>query len=140
MKVSLDVDDIQSGIEDVVELTDYLIPSEAEKFYRARGLSGLTELARQSRGFVAMTRGREGTAAIWNGRAPGLPRPSRRYQRGRRRVSRAFIYSLFQNWSVERCLLFAGAAASLSCTRVGARAGRSPLPVERSSPAELKWK
>lgn len=38
-----------------------------------------------------------------------------------------FIYSLFQNWSVQRCLLFAGAAASLSCTRVGARASIPPL-------------
>ena len=133
MKVSLDVDDIQSGIEDVVELTDYLIPSEA--FVRnftghEDWRSGLTELARQSRGFVAMTRGREGTAAIWNGRIFQLPAFSVRPvdTNGAGDVFHgAFIYSLFQNWSVERCLLFAGAAASLSCTRVGARAGIPPL-------------
>ena len=133
MKVSLDVDDVQPGIREVVELTDFLIPSEA--FVRnftgyEDWRQGLRELARRSRGFVAVTRGRKGTAAIWNGRIFQLPAfPVRPIDtNGAGDVFHgAFIYSLFQDWSVQRCLLFAGAAASLSCTRVGARAGIPPL-------------
>lgn len=133
MKVSLDVDDVQPGIHEVVELTDFLIPSEA--FVRnftghEDWRSGLGDLARRTHGFVAMTRGREGTAAIWNGRIFQLPAfPIRPVDtNGAGDVFHgAFIYSLFQDWSVERCLLFAGAAAGLACTRVGARSGIPPL-------------
>jgi sugar/nucleoside kinase (ribokinase family) len=35
----------------------------------------------------------------------------------------AFIYGLLQNWSLERIMGFANAAAGLSCSRLGARAG-----------------
>jgi sugar/nucleoside kinase (ribokinase family) len=33
----------------------------------------------------------------------------------------AFIYGLLQNWSLEKIMTFANAAAGLNCTRLGAR-------------------
>jgi ribokinase len=39
----------------------------------------------------------------------------------------AFLYGLFQDWSVGRCLRFANSAGALSCTQYGARGGIPPL-------------
>ena len=38
-----------------------------------------------------------------------------------------FIYGLLRNWSLERIMAFANAAAGLNCTHLGARSGIPPL-------------
>lgn len=144
MKVCVDIDKTPPGVEDLVANVDLLVASLS--FVREFGGSddwrqGLGNIARQSPGFVAVTRGEEGSAAIWNGEVFEFPA----YEieavdsTGAGDVFHgAFIYGILQSWSIGRCMRFANAAGGLACTRLGARAGipaiEEVLELERSRP------
>ncbi|MDA2935064.1 PfkB family carbohydrate kinase, partial [Acidobacteria bacterium AH-259-D05] len=76
MKVSLDIDKVQSGVEELLSLTDFLIPSvnfvqefSANQDWR----EGLFALSQHTSGFVGVTRGKEGAAALWKGSVIEVP-------------------------------------------------------------------
>ncbi|MBI3941078.1 MAG: hypothetical protein HY315_09600 [Acidobacteria bacterium] len=129
MRVSLDIDKLQPGVEELLALTDFLIPtvSFVHQFSAsADWREGLKVLCKATSGFVAATRGSQGAAAVWQDRIfeiPGYPVAPVDTTGAGDVFHGAFIYALFQNWSVRRCLQFANAAGALACTRYGARGG-----------------
>ncbi len=133
MKVSLDIDKVQPGVEELLALTDFLIPGtsflhefSAQEDWR----KGLRALSETTSGFVAVTRGKEGVAALWEDEIfeiPGMEVNSVDTTGAGDVFHGAFLYGLLQGWSVGRCLGFANAAGALSCTQYGARGGIPPL-------------
>ena len=133
MKVSLDIDKLQPGVEELLALTDFLIPSVGfvQEFSGnhdwKEGLRALSEL---TSGFVGVTRGKEGAAALWDGEVfeiPGIAVESVDTTGAGDVFHGAFLYGLLQGRSVGGCLRFANAAAALSCAHYGARGGIPPL-------------
>ncbi|RPI20248.1 MAG: hypothetical protein EHM61_27465 [Acidobacteria bacterium] len=129
MKVSIDIDKVQPGVEELLSMIDFAIPS-ANFVCQFAGTSdwrqGLRELARVVPGFLACTLGSGGVGVLWDDEIVDVPGISVRAvdTTGAGDVFHgAFAYSLFQNWSIERCLRFANVAGALACTRLGARAG-----------------
>ena len=133
MKVSLDIDKVQPGVEELLSLTDFLIPGSgfvrefsAQEDWR-RGLRALSEA---TSGFVAVTRGKEGVGVLWEDEIfeiPGTAVDSVDTTGAGDVFHGAFLYGLFQDWSVGHCLRFANGAGALSCTQYGARGGIPPL-------------
>jgi sulfofructose kinase len=129
MKVSIDIDKVQPGVEELLELVDFVIPSQhfVMQFAGTRDWRlGLRSVASVTRGFVAITRGNEGCAAIWEDEiveTPGIEVRAIDTTGAGDIFHGAFIYGLFQGWSVGRTLRFANVAGALACTRLGARAG-----------------
>lgn len=82
-------------------------------------------------GFLAMTLGAHGAAA-WVGDQciyfPGISVNPVDTTGAGDIFHGAFIFALLQNWSLEKIMSFANAAAGLSCLHLGARAGILPLP------------
>ena len=139
MKVSLDVDDVQPGIQKVVELTDFLIPSEAfvKNFTGHEDWrSGLRELALRTCGFVAMTRGSEGNLERQDLPAPRLPCPSRRYQlRETSFTERSSTASSRTGaWRVASSLPAPPRGPAPASADRHPPLGRGPFPVEDPSP------
>ncbi len=133
MKVSLDIDRVQPGVEELLALTDFLIPGTSflHEFSASKDWSkGLRVLSEATSGFVAVTLGKEGAAALWEGKIteiPGIAVNSVDTTGAGDVFHGAFLYGLFQAWSVGYCLRFANAAGALSCTQYGARGGIPPL-------------
>lgn len=133
MIVSLDIDNPGPGVDEVLALTDFALPTEA--FVCRYGETtdwrqGLRQVARACPGFVAATRGKRGVGVHWEGEIVEVPSfPIRAIEStGAGDVFHgAFVYSLFQDWTIERSLRFANAAGALACTRVGARGGIPPV-------------
>ena len=133
MKVSLDIDKVQPGVEELLGLIDFLIPSV--NFVRQfSGIQnwreGLLVLSEHTAGFVGVTRGSQGAAALCEGNLVEFPgiRVKCVDTTGAGDVFHgAFVYALLENHSVGTCLRFANTAAALSCTRYGARGGIPPL-------------
>ena len=129
MKVSLDVDKVQPGVEEVLGLADFTIPSldfVLQFSGKTTWQEGLREIAKLALGFVAVTLGKRGAGVVWDGqvvRVPGFPVESVDTTGSGDIFHGAFVHGLFENWNVETCLRFANAAAALSCTRPGARGG-----------------
>ncbi len=96
------------------ELTGIADPSEA-----------LLALGKICHGFVASTKGAQGVIAAVNGRCVHFPafKVQAVDTTGAGDVFHgSFIYGLLQNWSLQRIMSFANAAAGFSCTRLGALA------------------
>ncbi len=135
MQVSLDIDGPQPGVEELLRLTTFLIPSlDFVRKFTGRGdwRQGLLELANLTDAFVATTRGSKGSAVAWKGEiieVPPFPVETVDTTGAGDVFHGAFVYSLFQNWNVARCLRFASTAAGLTCRRLGARNG-IPTPEE----------
>ncbi len=129
MKVSVDVDKVQPGVEEVLKLADFAIPSlDFVLQFSRKGAwqEGLEEISKLVPGFVAVTLGKQGVAALWDGQiveVPGFPVEPLDTTGSGDIFHGAFVYGLFQDWSAQTCLRFANGAASLSCTRPGARGG-----------------
>lgn len=129
MKICLDLDRVEAGVEELLAIADFVLPSE--NFVRSfSGRSdweyGLLAVSRATEGFVAVTRGVYGVAAFWEGeivRVPSFPVKVVESTGAGDVFHGAFVYSLFQDWSIEHCLRFSNAAGALACTRVGARGG-----------------
>ncbi len=129
MKVCLDIDKVQPGVEELLELIDFALPT-ANFLKRFTGLSdwrqALFRVGEATRGFVACTRGSEGCAALWEDEiheVGGFPMRAVDTTGAGDVFHGAFVYALLQNWSVGRCLRFSNAAAALSVTRIGSRGG-----------------
>ncbi|MFQ5737368.1 MAG: carbohydrate kinase family protein [Acidobacteriota bacterium] len=128
VKVCIDIDKAQPGVEALLRLIDFALPSVnfVQQFARRRSWRDcLLDVAEITPGFLAVTRGKEGCAAVWDGEIIEVPgfRVNAVDTSGAGDVFHgAFIYSLFQNWSVYRCLRFANVAGALACTRYGVRA------------------
>lgn len=133
MKISVDIDKVQPGVDRLLELTDFVLVSS--NFVREfSGLKdwkdGLLKVSRVTRGLVGVTRGRQGSAIIWENEiieVAGLPVDSVDSTGAGDIYHGGFIFGLFQGWSLGRCLQIANAAGALACTEYGARKGIPPL-------------
>ena len=129
MQVSLDVDVPQPGVEELLRLTSFLIPSLefVQKFTgREDWRQGLLALTNLTDAFVATTRGSKGSAVVWEGEiieVPPFPVETVDTTGAGDVFHGAFVYSLFQKWNVARCLHFASITAGMACRRLGARNG-----------------
>jgi sulfofructose kinase len=129
MKTSLDIDKVQPGVEALLEQIDFAIVSAnfAQQFSGSRDWrTGIRAVAEAAPGFVAVTLGKEGVGVLWEGellQVPGISVEAVDTTGAGDVFHGAFAYSLFQNWSVERCLRFSNVAGALACTRYGARGG-----------------
>lgn len=129
MRVSIDIDQVQKGTEELLRLADFLIPtlSFVDEFSGTKDWKlGLRRLASTTNGFVAVTLGKEGSAFLWEDEiyhVEGFEVDSVDTTGAGDVFHGAFLYSLFQDWTINQCLCFANAAGALACTRYGARGG-----------------
>ncbi len=134
--VIADLDEIYPGVEDLLANIDYLIVSR-DFPCRLMAETNLEEaLRRMQRRYgcrlAAATLGEDGVLA-WNGKqfhhTPAYHVPVVDTTGAGDIFHAGFIYGLLQNWSLERQLDFACAAAALNCTAVGARGGIQPIEI-----------
>ena len=133
MKVSLDIDEVQSGVEELLGLADFVIPTiefvqdfTNEEDWR----KGLSVMASLVPGLLAVTRGREGAAVFYGGKIfefSGITVDTLDTTGAGDIFHGAFLYGLFQGESLGFCFRLANTAAALSCTRFGARPGIARL-------------
>jgi len=129
MKVCLDIDRVEPGVKELLALVDYLIPNTAFvlKFAETSDWHyGLEAVAQHCPGIVVVTRGALGAAVWWEGEIFEFPAYSIKTvdSTGAGDVFHgAFLYGLFQGWTLGHCLEFCNAAGALACTKLGARAG-----------------
>lgn len=93
-------------------------------------IESLLALRRHCDGFLAVTLGAQGAMAVVGDRCERFPafKVHAVDTTGAGDIFHgAFIYGLLQNWSLERIMTFANAAAGLNCTHLGARGGIPPL-------------
>ncbi|MFZ0427729.1 MAG: carbohydrate kinase family protein [Acidobacteriota bacterium] len=125
--VSVDIDRVEPGTERLLERARLLIASRG--FVSEFGGTGdwrrdLQRVGSCCPGFVAVTRGAAGAAALWEGQVydfPGFPVRVIDSTGAGDMFHAAFVYAVLRGWSVARCLNFANAAGALACTRLGAR-------------------
>ena len=129
MKVSLDIDKVQPGVEELLQLTDFLISTEGfvrslsgEEDWREglRVVAGLGPLV------VGVTRGKDGVAVLWEEEVfevPGIPITTLDTTGAGDVFHGAFLYGVLQGRTLGGCLRLANTAAALSCTQMGARGG-----------------
>lgn len=142
MKVCVDIDRVQPGVEELVHITDFLIASHS--FVEAMGgcsnwRDNLRMLAKACGGLVGVTRGELGSAVLWDGKVVEFPayRIEVVDSTGAGDMFHGgFLYALLQGYPLGRCMRIANAAGALACTRYGARAGipslEDVLAMERS--------
>ncbi len=135
MAVTIDLDTVYRGIDELLPLVDCLIMSQG----LAAELSGVMEERAALRQLhkrygcylVAMTQGARGALAYVEGQfiaSPAFRPPVCRDTTGAGDAFRAgFIYGLVKGLSVEETMRVANAVAALKCRELGARAG---LPTE----------
>jgi sugar/nucleoside kinase (ribokinase family) len=131
MPVTLDVDNVYAGIEELLARTDYLISSEefpARYTGKEDLFAALLELRRRhpKTKLAAATLGADGVLALEGDRFLYLAAFDVRARdtTGAGDVFHgAFCYALLQSWPVERALDFSNALAGLNCEAVGARGG-----------------
>lgn len=127
MRVCLDIDRVQPGVEELLRLTDFLIASRT--FISAFGKesswrSNLRFAASVCPGFVAVTRGSQGAAALWDDEIlefPAFEVEVLDSTGAGDMFHGAFLYGVVQGWTIGRCMRFANAAGALACTGYGAR-------------------
>ena len=128
--VIADLDEIYPGVEELLANIDYLIASR-DFPCRLMAETDLEEaLRRMQRRYgcllTAATLGEDGVLA-WNGKrlhhTPAYHVPVVDTTGAGDIFHAGFIYGLLQDWSLERRLDFACAAAALNCMAVGARGG-----------------
>jgi sulfofructose kinase len=132
--VTADLDDLYSGVEDLLACVDYLIVN-SDFSCRLMKDSNIERALRKMQTrygcrLTAATLGEEGVLA-WNGkkllhaaayRVPVVDTT------GAGDIFRAgFLYGLLQDWPLERQLDFSCAAAAMNCMGKGARGGIRPL-------------
>jgi sulfofructose kinase len=129
MLVAIDVDHVYPHSREIIYEVDFLICSE--NFPRElAGIGDLGEGLRAMRrfcpGFLAVTLGARGVMALFGDecvRFPAFQVHAVDTTGAGDNFRGAFIYGVLQNWPVGDILRFANAAAGLSCTQIGARAG-----------------
>jgi sugar/nucleoside kinase (ribokinase family) len=130
--VVADLDKVMPQFKSLISMIDFLICSENVPREFA-GLEDTAEALRalkdHCRGFVAVTLGDRGAAALVGDeliRFPAYDVHAVDTTGAGDIFHGGFIYGLLQNWPLEKIMSFANAAAGLNCTQLGARAG---LPV-----------
>jgi sugar/nucleoside kinase (ribokinase family) len=133
--VVADLDEIYDGVEQLIELIDYLIVSRDFPCRLMADPDLESALRRMQFRFgcklTAATLGEEGVLA-WDGRRL-LHRPAYRVpvvdSTGAGDIFHAgFIYGLLQDWPLARQLDFSCAAAAVNCMHAGARGGIRSVP------------
>lgn len=129
MRVSLDIDKVQPGVEELLRLTDFLMPTESfvqsfsgEKDWK----KGLKIVAKLGSLLVGVTRGKHGAAVLWEGKifeVPGIQVIALDTTGAGDIFHGALLYGILQGQNLSHCLRLANVAAALSCTRIGARGG-----------------
>lgn len=132
--VTADMDNLYSGVEDLLRHVDFLM---ASRDFPAK-LTGEPDLAQslpaiQQRfgcQLVGVTLGRVGALA-WDGHrfipCPGFSINAVDTTGAGDIFHGAFVCGLLQSWPMERVLEFSCAAAALNCTALGARGGIKPI-------------
>jgi len=127
--VVADLDRVVPRCAELLANVDFLV-TNADFPAEFTGISNpdesLLSLGRFCRGFLAATKGAQGAVAVVDGKCVHFPAWTVRAvdTTGAGDVFHGgFIYGLLQNWNLDRIMSFANAAAGLSCTRLGARAG-----------------
>ena len=128
--VIADLDELYSGVEDLLPLIDYLIVSRDFpcRLMNQPNIEDALRLMQRQYGcrLAAATLGEDGVLA-WDGRhfhhAPAYRVPVVDTTGAGDIFHAGFIYALLQEWTLQRQLDFACAAAALNCTAVGARGG-----------------
>lgn len=130
IRVTADLDTPYTGLEALLECTDYLIGSAAfPAAYTGEGdlFRALEEIRRRHPlKLVAATLGRDGVLALEGDRFHYLPAfevPCRDTTGAGDVFHGAFIYGLLQGWATPRLLEFSSAMAALNCRALGARGG-----------------
>ncbi len=132
--VIADLDELYDGVEDLIANIDYLIVSR-DFPARLTGERNLEQALRKMKDrfgciLTAATLGEDGVVA-WDGHrfhASPAYRVAVSDTTGAGDIFHAgFIYGLLQDWSLQRNLDFACAAAALNCTCAGARGGISTV-------------
>ncbi len=129
-----DLDEAYPGVEELLDNIDYLIVSRnfPGQITGEPHLEDALRLMHKRYGCIltAATLGEEGVLA-WDGKrflhAAAFHVPVVDTTGAGDIFHAGFIYSLLQNWPLQRQLDFACAAAALNCTAVGARGGIAPL-------------
>jgi sugar/nucleoside kinase (ribokinase family) len=129
--VTLDVDNIYPGLDDLLSRTDYLISSEEfpQRYTgKADVFAALREIQRRHpvAKLVAATLGAEGVLGLEGDRFLYLAayEVKARDTTGAGDVFHgAFCYAVLQGWPMEQALDFSNAMAGLNCEAVGARGG-----------------
>jgi sulfofructose kinase len=132
--VVADLDEMYSGVEDLLENVDYLIASR-DFPTRLTGERGLEPALRKMKSrfgctVTGATLGQDGVLA-WDGShfhlRPAYCVPVADTTGAGDVFHAGFIYGLLQGWSLPRQLDFSCAAAALNCMAKGARGGIGPL-------------
>ncbi len=142
--VIADLDEVYAGVDELLPNIDYLIVSQD----LPRRLCGEADPAKALR--ILQSRYKSRLAAATLGSEGVLAYDGERFQyatafrvpvvdtTGAGDIFHAgFIYSLLQDWPLQRTLDFSCAAAALNCTQIGARGGICPIhKIEALSSAE----
>jgi sulfofructose kinase len=128
--VVADLDEIYTGIEGLLENTDYIVASRDFpcRMMREPNLEFALKMMQRQFGcrIAAATLGEDGVLA-WDGEqfhhAPAFRVPVVDTTGAGDIFHAGFIYGMLQDWPLQRQLDFACAAAALNCTQVGARGG-----------------
>jgi sugar/nucleoside kinase (ribokinase family) len=131
--VSIDLDKVVQDCGELIGKVDFLIVSSnfpVEFSGISDPVRAFQELRNHCDGFLAVTLGAAGAMAWVGDRRltfPGLQIKAVDTTGAGDIFHGAFIYGLLQNWSLEKIMRFANAAAGLSCGYLGARTGIRPL-------------
>jgi sulfofructose kinase len=131
--VIADLDELYSGVEDLLENIDYLIVSRdfPSRLMSEPDLEKALQKMQRRYGclLTAATLGPDGVVA-WDGKnfhsTPAYRVPAVDTTGAGDIFHAGFIYGLLQDWPLDRQLDFACAAAALNCMSVGARGGIQP--------------
>lgn len=132
--VVIDLDAVVPRSAELISLVDFLITSASfppDFTGIPDPIESLLALRRWCGGFLAVTLGARGAMAVVGDECVRFPafKVHAVDTTGAGDIFHgAFIYGLLQNWSLERIMGFANAAAALNCTRLGARTGIAELP------------
>ena len=132
--VVADLDELYTGVDDLLAQVDYLIVSRdfpTRLMQEADLERALQKMHRRYNSVLAAATLGEGGVLAFDGkhfhRTSAYCVPVVDTTGAGDIFHAGFIYGLLQNWSLDRQLDFACAAAALNCTAVGARGGIHPL-------------
>jgi sulfofructose kinase len=131
--VSIDLDTVPEGCDDLIANVDFLVVSSnlpSEFTGLSDPVRSLMKLRSYTDAFIVVTSGSGGAIALVGDQCVNFPalRVEAVDSTGAGDIFHAgFIYGVLQNWPLEKIMAFANASAGLSCTRLGAQTGIFPL-------------
>ncbi len=140
LPVYLDASGLSEGMGELLSLADVLLATErfaAEIAPMGELEDSLSELGRMGPDTVVITLGREGSVGMSGDeivRVDAYPVDVVDTTGAGDVYRGAFVHAHLAGWSLERCMRFASAAASLTCRELGGRAG---IPTQADIDAAL---